>query len=262
MPSEHSVAAAALAAGLAGEAWYRGEVGSTNTELIALARDGAPAWSVLVAGFQRAGRGRLGRTWTAPPGSSLMASLLLRPTLAPADAPLIALAGGACLAEAVEAVTGVVTRCKWPNDVLAGGRKVAGVLTESEVEADGERVAFVVVGTGVNVSQSAEDFPPEARSSATSVALEGGAADADGLLAAYLAAFRSAFDPDADGFAARTLASYRERCATIGRRVSATTTSGERVEGVAAAVGDRGQLVVETEWGRAEVAFGEVEHLR
>src|SRR5262245_27658872 len=161
MPSEHSVAAAALAAGLEGEAWYRDEVGSTNTELIALARSGAPAWSVLVAGYQSEGRGRLGRTWTAPPGSSLMASLLLRPAMAPADAPLVALAAGACMAQAVESACGVVASCKWPNDVLAGDRKLAGILTEAE--ANGSRVAFVVVGTGVNVRQTAEDFPAEVR---------------------------------------------------------------------------------------------------
>jgi BirA family biotin operon repressor/biotin-[acetyl-CoA-carboxylase] ligase len=260
MPSEHSVAAAALAAGLDGEAWYRDEVGSTNTELIALARAGAPAWSVLVTGYQSAGRGRLGRTWAAPPGSSLMTSLLLRPRMAPADAPLLALAAGACLARAVEKACGVVARCKWPNDVLAGDRKLAGVLTEAE--ANGDRLAFVVVGTGVNVAQQSEDFPPEFRPAATSVALEGGTSDGDALLTVYLSAFRSAFDPDAAGFAAGTLAAYRERCDTLGRRVAATTTAGERVEGVASAIGDRGQLVVETDSGPAQVAFGEVEHLR
>jgi BirA family biotin operon repressor/biotin-[acetyl-CoA-carboxylase] ligase len=114
----------------------------------------------------------------------------------------------------------------------------------------------------VNVAQRADDFPPEVRPAATSVALEGGTADVDALLTAYLSAFRSAFDPDAEGFAARTLAAYRERCGTLGRRVAATTTAGERIEGEATAIGDRGQLVVETGAGPAEVAFGEVEHLR
>jgi BirA family biotin operon repressor/biotin-[acetyl-CoA-carboxylase] ligase len=258
VPSEHSVAEAALAAGLAGPARYRAEVGSTNTELLRLAREGAPAWSVFVADHQTAGRGRLGRAWVAPPGSSVMVSLLLRPRLTPAEAPLITLAAGACMALAVEEACGVDVRCKWPNDLLAGGRKLGGILTEAEVE--GNRLSFVVVGSGVNVTQEAKDLPADV--AATSVAMEGGRPDPDALLRVYLARFRSDFDPDRDGFREGTLEAYRDRCDTLGRRVAATTTTGSRVEGHAESIGDRGQLVVRSEGVRAEVSFGEIEHLR
>jgi BirA family transcriptional regulator, biotin operon repressor / biotin---[acetyl-CoA-carboxylase] ligase len=260
MSSEHSVANTALAAGLTGRSWYRDEVGSTNTELIGLAREGAPAWSVFVAGYQSAGRGRLGRAWEATPGSSLMASLLLRPRIPPADAPLITLAAGACLAAAIEDACGVTVGCKWPNDLVAGERKLGGILTEAEVA--GDRLAFVVIGTGVNVRQRPEDLPPGLEAAATSVAIEGGRTDPDALLRAYLERFRTDFDPDGDDFARRTLATYREWCLTLGRRVRATTTDGRRAEGLAEAVGDRGQLVVQTPEGLEEIGFGEVEHLR
>jgi BirA family biotin operon repressor/biotin-[acetyl-CoA-carboxylase] ligase len=260
MSSEHSVADAALAAGLTGRSWYRDEVGSTNTELIGLAREGAPAWSVFVASYQSAGRGRLGRAWEAAPGSSLLASLLLRPGIPAADAPLTTLAAGACMTAAIEHACGVSAGCKWPNDLVAGGRKLGGILTEAEVA--GGRLAFVVIGAGVNVRQRPEDLPPGLEAAATSVAIQGGRTEPGALLRAYLERFRTDFDPDGEDFARRTLAAYRERCDTLGRRVRATTTDGRRAEGVAEAVGDRGQLVVRTPEGLEEIAFGEVQHLR
>jgi BirA family biotin operon repressor/biotin-[acetyl-CoA-carboxylase] ligase len=258
--TQQSVAEAALAAGLPGEALYRAQVGSTNTELLHLAREGAPAWSVLVAGFQAAGRGRLGRTWIAPPGTSLMVSLLLRPARSPAEAPLITLAAGVGMARALRDACGLDVRCKWPNDLLAGGRKIGGILTEAEVEAD--HLSHGVIGAGVNVLQRAEDFPPDLRNTATSVAVEGGRPEMDSLLRTYLSGFRAESDPDSSGFVERTLDAYRGLCDTVGRRVAATTTTGSRIRGQAEAIGDEGQLVVRTADGLAEVTFGEVEHLR
>jgi BirA family biotin operon repressor/biotin-[acetyl-CoA-carboxylase] ligase len=258
--SEHSVAEAALAAGLGGPAHYRAEVGSTNTELVRLARAGEPAWSVFVAGFQAAGRGRLGRSWVAPPGTSLMVSLLLRPALAPAEAPLVSLAAGVCLARALERACALDVRCKWPNDLVVGDRKLGGILSETEVE--GPRLTHVVIGAGVNVLQRPGDFPPELDDAATSVSIEGGRQDPDGLLREYLAGFRGDFDPDEEGFRGRTLDAYRRRCDTLGRRVAATTIAGVRVEGEAVSIGEHGQLLVRTSGGTVEVTFGEVEHLR
>ena len=256
-----AVEAAARAAGLQGDARFVTATGSTNDDLMAAAEAGAPAWSVLAAGRQDAGRGRLGRTWVAGQGSSLLVSVLLRPGLPPEVAAVVGLGAAVALAEALEGA-GLATRCKWPNDVVSAtsGRKIAGVLPESRIE--GGIVRYVVVGTGVNVLQSAADFPEEFRDAATSVAIEGGAVDQERLLASYLTALRTRYDPDAPGFVMGTLAAYRSRCETISQRVRATTVDGEVVEGTAVGLGVGGELVVRTPGDEVVIAFGEVERLR
>src|SRR5690606_12415094 len=133
-----------------------GATGSTNADALAWATEGAPDGALVTAEHQTAGRGRHGRTWTDAPGLSLLASLLLRPTLPPDRLGLLPLAAGLAAADAVESVTGLVPRLKWPNDVLLGGRKVGGLLLESRL---GDGPATVVLGLGLNVGQA--DFPPE-----------------------------------------------------------------------------------------------------
>jgi BirA family biotin operon repressor/biotin-[acetyl-CoA-carboxylase] ligase len=128
--------------------------GSTNADLKALADQGAPAGTTLVAGTQTAGRGRLGRTWEMAPGAGLALSILLRPALSLDRAPLANLAAAVATAE----VCGPEYRIKWPNDVLGlDGSKVAGIL--AEVEADGSAVRWIVVGLGINVSDAPVAYP-------------------------------------------------------------------------------------------------------
>jgi BirA family biotin operon repressor/biotin-[acetyl-CoA-carboxylase] ligase len=255
-----SVARAAKSAGLEPSARYVEVTGSTNDDLLALAEEGAPAWTVLVAGHQQGGRGRLGRAWSSQPGSSLLVSILLRPALPPADAALLTLATGAAVAMSCSVACGVDVRCKWPNDLLVEDRKLGGVLAEAKVE--GDRFAHVVVGVGINLEQKGEDFPEEVRASATSVALEGGRADAAALLFEFLLRLKRFGDPDHPDFRDTTLDLYRRVCDTIGRRVLATTTAGREVEGTATGLGASGQLLVQTASGPEEVGFGEVVHLR
>lgn len=145
--------------------------GSTNSDASALGRSGAPEGTVVVADAQTAGRGRLGRSWVSRPGLNLYMSILLRPRIVPAAAPQLALVAGLAVAEAFEE-EGAAASIKWPNDVLLGGRKACGILTELEAEAD--RVEFVVVGIGVNLNSVDEDFPPELRTRATSLRLARG----------------------------------------------------------------------------------------
>jgi len=128
--------------------------GSTNADLKEWAKQGAPGGTALVAGAQRAGRGRMGRSWEMAPGAGLALSILLRPALALARAPLVGLAAAVAIAEA----SGPEYRIKWPNDVLGpDGAKVAGIL--AEVEADGPAVRWVIVGIGVNVSDAPASIP-------------------------------------------------------------------------------------------------------
>ncbi len=259
MLTEHSVAAAADAAGLpAAAAGYVESTGSTNADLLAAANEGAPEWTVLVAGHQTAGRGRLGRVWEEPPGSSLLVSVLLRPSMPPAEAPLTSLAAGVAVAEALEAVATLRVRCEWPNDVVtAEGRKLAGVLVESRIE--GNRLRYIVAGAGVNLTQSPGDLPADVRLPATSLAIEGEQADANDLLTAYLRRLSHWYDRSA--FQPTVLGAFRKRCATIGRRVRATTVDGRTVEGEATAIGDRGELIVTTPAGEVAVSSGELERL-
>ncbi|TMK84755.1 MAG: biotin--[acetyl-CoA-carboxylase] ligase, partial [Actinobacteria bacterium] len=154
--NEAAVARAARSAGIQAPARFVEVTASTNDDLLRLAEEGAPAWTVEVAAHQQEGRGRLGRTWVSTPGSSLLVSVLLRPDLPPADAALLTLAAGACMAVSCSVACGVDVRCEWPNDLMAGERKIGGILAEAKVEA--ARLAHVVVGVGMNVAQTAEDF--------------------------------------------------------------------------------------------------------
>jgi BirA family biotin operon repressor/biotin-[acetyl-CoA-carboxylase] ligase len=251
--TEHTVDDAVRAAGISAPSRFVEATGSTNSDLLAMAAAGAPAWTVLVAGRQDSGRGRLGRTWVAPGGSSLLVSVLLRPEIPPEHAPMLSLATAVALAEACETVCGIEVRCKWPNDLLAAGRKVGGILPEATFR--GGRLEHIVMGTGVNVTQATGDFPQELRASATSVVIEGGRPDLAGLLGEYLARLRVRLEDP------RTFDSYRERCATVGRMVRASVTSGAVVEGRATGIGHAGELLVETADGVRPVAFGEVVHL-
>ena len=200
--------------------WYA-EVDSTNRVLADLARAGAPDGVVVGAEHQTAGRGRRGRTWEAPPGASLLVSVLLRP--APA---LVTLAAGLAAAGACEAVAGVTVGLKWPNDLMVGEAKVGGILAEAVAGA-------AVVGLGVNLAWA----PPGAARLGTDV-------DRRALLNAYLTGL------DAPG---DVLARYRDRCTTLGRRVRVELPD-EAFEGVATDVDDAGRLVVE---GRP-IAAGDV----
>jgi BirA family biotin operon repressor/biotin-[acetyl-CoA-carboxylase] ligase len=150
----------------------------TSTQRL-LAED-APEGAVAAADEQTAGRGRLGRTWTAPAGSSVLVSIALRPAVPPPRLPELSLVAGRACAAAIAEVAGVKARLKHPNDVLLRGRKVAGVLAEA-------REGRVVLGVGINVSQREEELPPRPEAPATSLLLETGREhDRSELLASLL----------------------------------------------------------------------------
>ena len=260
MLTEHTVAEVALAAGIDAPIHFFGVIGSTNAALVQLAEEGAPEWTLVVAGHQESGRGRLGRSWSSLPGSSLLMSLLVRPRLDPAEATLLTLGAGACMALSCAVACEVEVKCKWPNDLMVGDRKLGGVLVEAKVE--GTRVAHAVMGIGLNVKHGASDFPPELAATATSIAMEGGRPEMAQLLYEFLVRVRRFCDPSDPQFPSMVLDTYRGVCDTIGRLVRATTTSGKSVEGTAVGIGDTGTLMVETPQEVEEIGFGEVAHLR
>lgn len=150
------------------------ETDSTNARAHELGEAGAVEGMVVIADQQSAGKGRLGRCWTSPGGVNLYASVLLRPQLPPRCAPQLTFVSAVAVARAVAAISGLPAVVKWPNDVLLGGRKVAGLL--NEMSAETERIHYVILGIGVNLNMTAEQFPDDLRYPATSVATETGVA--------------------------------------------------------------------------------------
>jgi BirA family biotin operon repressor/biotin-[acetyl-CoA-carboxylase] ligase len=255
-----------------GGLWHAVDVedrtGSTNADLLARALAGAPEGVVLVAEEQSAGRGRMGRIWVSPPRAALTFSLLVRPAAVPPTRrgwlPLLA---GVAVASAVTAVTGVATRLKWPNDVLAGAgvgaAKLGGILAEAAGDA-------IVVGVGLNVSTEPGELPPPGPGAlaATSLRIAGYAAqDREPLLTAILAAFerwyllwrRADGDPGRCGLRAE----YTRLSGTIGRRVRAELPGGQVLSGLAVGVEQDGRLLVRVSpHAELPVAAGDVVHLR
>jgi len=230
-------------------------IDSTNRYLLDEARRGAPDGLVAVADHQRAGRGRLGRTWEAAPGSALLVSVLVRPALAPDRLGLLTMAAGLALSDAVTRAAGLTAGLKWPNDLVVHDRKLAGLLAEADLR--GGEVRAVVVGAGCNLATGA--FPPELAGVATSVEAETGRRpDRDAVLDAFLDAFAGRLD-DLDG----VVAAARERSATLGRTVRVELGPGSVLRGTATDLTDSGALVVRDGAGVDHpVSVGDVVHLR
>ena len=234
------------------------EAASTNALVAERAAAGDPAGLVVVAEHQTAGRGRLDRTWETPARSALTFSLLLRPTAPTRSWPWLPLLAGYAVDKALKA-DGFEASVKWPNDVLIGGRKVAGILVE---RIETEQGAAAVVGVGLNVGMSAEELPvPEA----TSQAVQGAAPDRTGLLLDVLAALGEAFETWQEGgdqAGMRLAESYVAACDTIGQRVRVALPDGTTLEGTATGIDPSGRLLVEHDGARTAVAAGDVVHVR
>ncbi|WP_435332790.1 biotin--[acetyl-CoA-carboxylase] ligase [Haloarchaeobius sp. TZWWS8] len=230
---------------------YHDSIASTNSRARELAAEGAEN-VVVVADEQTGGRGRLNRVWNAPSGG-VWASILLRPQVPPAQVPLLTLAAAVAVTRTAREA-GVEAGIKWPNDVLVpigdADKKLAGILTEMEGEAD--RVSWVVVGIGVNVDVDVEDLPE----TATSVRELVGEADRRVFCQRVLEHFHD-FSTDFDSI----LPAWREHAITLGQRVRVETPGGD-VVGEAVDVEHPGTLVVETEDGTKRVSAGDCEHLR
>ena len=249
MLSEGSLRRALERVGLQAPARYDEVTGSTQATALELASAGTPEWTLVAAGHQTGGRGRLGRTWSDEPGRALMFSVVLRPELDPRAGGLLTLLAGTAMVQACRDLGETAAACKWPNDVLVDGRKAAGILAESSV-ADG-RFLHVVLGIGANLGEPPPDVP-----SAGAVR-----ADVAELLGGFLSAFVRGYRPRDADFANAVTAAHAAVSATLGTSVRAAIGGGAVVEGEAVSLDERGGLVVRTASGERVVAFGEVEHL-
>jgi BirA family biotin operon repressor/biotin-[acetyl-CoA-carboxylase] ligase len=234
--------------------WFE-SIDSTNSYLLTQAAAGAPQGTVAVADHQRAGRGRLDRRWESPPGASLLTSILLRPSFDQAELHLCTAAVALAAAAACRAVAGVAPVLKWPNDLLVGEAKLAGVL--AEVEFSGPTCA-VVVGLGINVAWPG----PDAALGTCLNDHSGAPVDRRELLGALLHALAPRLGLlDRAGGRRELAAELRLRCATLGRRVRVELAT-EAISGVAGGIDDAGHLIVQTPTGPRTVTAGDVVHLR
>jgi len=232
--------------------------GSTNDIARSLARGGAAEGTLVIADEQSAGRGRLGRQWWAPPGSSLLLSLVLRPPLDAAQTVWLTMIAGLACAEAVEGHTGLRPDLKWPNDVLFGGRKLAGILTELETAAN--QLAFAVVGMGINVNVDFQQdaAPAELRDSGIGLSqVLGHPVDPLSLLCELLLRLEQRYEAILSGRSPH--AEWSERLVTHGKRVRVAIASGgadvgrvEDLEGFAEGVDANGALLLRLADGRVQ----------
>jgi len=249
-------------------AWHTIDVveqaGSTNADLAARARSGERPGAVLITDFQSAGRGRQGRVWTAPPGTGIAMSVLVRPALIPpARWTWLPLLTGLAVSDALRQRVALPADLKWPNDVLVGERKLGGILAERVETPSGPAV---VLGIGLNVTLGPDQLPVP---TATSVAIEVdrlGAIDLvlerTTLITTILVSLERILQQwSLTGSDAAVAIAYTERCSTLGRRVRVELGT-STVEGIADAIDPDGRLIITTPEGPQAFSAGDITHLR
>lgn len=221
-----------------------GDTASTNSDAFRLAEGGAVEGTVVLADSQSGGKGRMGRRWESPGGVNLYCSVVLRPKVMPYEAPQLTFLSAVAVARAIELMTELQPRIKWPNDVLINEKKVAGLLNEMSAETDG--INFVILGIGVNLNMTADQFPQDLRQPATSLSLETGR---DVGRAHFAAQLLNELDRLYQAFCAKGFGPVREewqqRCNANGRRLVVTDGGRETVSGLFAGIDGDGALLVD-----------------
>jgi BirA family biotin operon repressor/biotin-[acetyl-CoA-carboxylase] ligase len=227
---------------------------STNDVVEKLARDGVREGAVVFAEAQTKGRGRLGRKWVSPARKGLWFSILLRPELRPQMTTQLTVASATALRRAIQLQTGLSPEIKWPNDILLGGKKLAGILTELNAELD--RVRYVILGIGVDVNLAAGEFPADLRKTATSLRIEAGKPVSRAELAVHVL---RELDRDyaliCAGQFTKVANEWEAHCSTIGREVT-VQLGARRIRGCVESLDDDGALLLRSEHGHLERITG------
>lgn len=233
------------------------ETATTNGDASQMAEQGAPEGTVVFADTQSGGKGRMGRRWLSPPGVNLYCSIVLRPTIMPYEAPQLTFLSAVAVARAIELTTAVTPEIKWPNDVLIHGRKVAGLLNEMSAETDG--IKFVILGIGVNLNMTADQFPSDLRTPATSLRQELGHAVARVPFAATLLneLDRLYLEFQSHGFRP-VREEWQRRCNAHGRQLAVSDGDREITSGMFEGIDDDGALLVRKEKGTERILSGDV----
>jgi BirA family transcriptional regulator, biotin operon repressor / biotin---[acetyl-CoA-carboxylase] ligase len=230
------------------------ETTSTSDVVEKLARDGVKEGAVVFAESQTKGRGRMGRRWVSPAGKGLWFSVLLRPQLRPQEATRMTVATAVAVGRAIQLQTGLLTAIKWPNDLLIGGKKVAGILTE--LAADPDQIKHLIIGIGLDANLTLSDLSADLRPIATSLRIVlDHPVDRPALAARILKELDVEYRRVCRGQFAAVADEWESRCSTLGSRV--TVNIGPRlVEGLAESLDDDGALLVRTQHGRIERIIG------
>lgn len=238
--------------------YYLQETDSTNDQLKKMARQGAPHGTVLIAGRQTGGHGRLGRSFHSPGNVGIYFSLLLRPDCAPGELMHLTCATAVAMCDAVEAATGLRPGIKWTNDLVHGKRKLGGILTELGLSSKGT-VDYCIIGIGINCCQKQADFPEDIREIAGSLSMvTGNEIDCCQVAAAMMNALWK-MDEHLLTRKAEILNRYRRDCITIGQEISLLRVGQEVRHGKAVDMDDEGALIVEFADGHREaINSGEV----
>lgn len=232
-------------------------IDSTNTRAKEMAADGAPHGTVLIAGMQTGGRGRLGRQFDSPAGQGVYLSVILRPQCPPQKLMHLTCAAAVAMCDAVQNTAGFRPRIKWTNDLVHGGKKLGGILTELSVSSQTGLVSYAVVGIGINCTQAAADFPAPLQDMAASLSMISGKAVSPAKLAGEMISALYKMDRNLDN-KADMMACYRTDCMTVGQDI-VLLRGQQRRYGTALDVTDEGGLVVRFADGTVEtVDSGEI----
>ena len=235
--------------------FFYDRIDSTNLEIKRQAEEGCEEGTLIIADYQEAGRGRRGRSWESPVGTTILMSLLLRPRIDPNRASMITLVSALAVSKAITKLTGKPAEIKWPNDIVMNGKKVCGILTEMNVTPDG--IDYVVVGIGINVNT--EEFPEEIQDIATSIRMETGRQiNRQELIEAVWAYFEEAYEIYLKTQDLQNLEEdYNSRLVNRNQQVRVLDPK-EPFKGEARGITPFGELIVDTEDGRKLVSSGEV----
>lgn len=237
--------------------WYD-TIDSTNNKAKQLAAEGAPHGTVLIAGSQTAGRGRMGRSFHSPAGKGLYLSVILRPGCRPTELMHLTCAVGVAVCDAVEDVTTLRPGIKWINDLVADRKKLGGILTELSLDAKTGLVDYAVVGIGLNCNHLREDFPPDLQKIATSLLEATGTRWEPASIAGALVCRLQELDGKLLQKKDEIMACYRKDCITLGQKVVALRGDEKRY-GTALSVQDDGSLLIAfADGSRESVSSGEV----
>ncbi len=238
------------APGAKNELWA--EIGSTNTRAAALAAEGCPEGVIVLARQQTAGRGRLGRAWISPPDAGIAFSVVLRPQLELSRLPLITLATGVAVAQAIEKSVGVRPGLKWVNDLTLSGKKLGGILAEMPGQA-------LIIGIGINVRLEESELPPELKDKVEWLERAMGRPIDPNLIVLELAhKLEAAYELLKEGQTKKIISLWKDYSITLGQLIEATSNN-QSIKGRAVDIADSGALIVEDESGeRTEIVAGEI----
>lgn len=235
---------------------YFSTIDSTNNEAKRLANEGCPEGTIVLAEEQNSGRGRLSRGWFSPFAKGIWYSVVLRPTFPPQEAPKCTLLAAVAIAKAIRRRTGIDCGIKWPNDILFNGKKLVGILTEMNAEMDA--INYVVIGMGINVNTTAEEFPAELRDIASSLAvIKGEPVSRIDLLLDVLFELEALFAVASEQGFKPILAEWRILSVTLGKVVDVFGIN-RTFSGTALDIDEDGALLVQTDTGIEKVVAGDV----